>query len=72
MPTTAHPPYGSVEFFAEIIRKNSETVTHTNCSAIGIVRVVLRDEDADADIAARIRNILAAMDLVRAELLAHR
>ncbi|MFC7276201.1 hypothetical protein ACFQS1_19590 [Paractinoplanes rhizophilus] len=70
---TASLTYGSVEYYAEIIRENSETVGHTYISTSGLVRAVLAGVvSSEAERLEHIRNVLVAADRVRAEMQASR
>lgn len=76
---TTQPEYGSVERFADMIRRQARDHFDVNSCLIGIIDAIA-DPDTGLGLAitddtgriVRVRNALAAADLVRAEMVAAR
>lgn len=62
------PNYGSVEYFAQMLREDLTRLDFVDAGTTGLLRSVIDGPGAAADVRAWARNILDAGDLVRAEL----
>jgi hypothetical protein len=69
----ANPPaFGSVEQIAGVLRMNNPSRTLVEGRALAIINVLAEDAEPDAVRLGYVRNALAAVELVRAELAADR
>jgi transketolase C-terminal domain/subunit len=73
VPTTERPAYGSVDRYAQMIRDGRFVRSHTDVYTyvVGLIEVIVEGGDVnDTARIARVRNALAAAELVRGELAA--
>lgn len=68
--TVADQPFGSIASFADIIRRTVRRPENVHSAALGIVQMIAEEPSfTDAMKVKRIRNIIAASDLVDQELM---
>lgn len=69
METVAKPTFGTVEYFADLYRRHAKTRDEVRVVAISSIDVAVEfDNHTDAEKVEHVRNALAAVELLRAEM----
>lgn len=65
---TTQPAYGSVEHYADMIRRHANTQDEARAVALAVVEQTANHGGDDGERLARVRNVLAAVEQVLAEI----